>query len=80
MREIEPTEFLENGEPRSVTTPVNIARDRGSFGLSDVTPAFHPAATRDRLVLSRMSAGEATGGVNPARCFSRPAANASGVA
>ena len=46
----------------------------------DVTPAFHPAATRDRLVLSRMSAGEATGGVNPARCFSRPAANASGVA
>jgi hypothetical protein len=46
----------------------------------DLTPAFHPAVTRDRLVLSRMSAGEATGGVNPARCFSRPAANAAGVA
>ncbi|WP_206599111.1 hypothetical protein, partial [Sphingomonas turrisvirgatae] len=43
---------------------------------SDVTPAFHPAATRDRPVLSRMSAGEATGGVNPARCCSSSAANA----
>ena len=46
----------------------------------DVTPAFHPAATRDRPVLSRMSAGEATGGVNSARCCSSPAANAAGVA
>jgi len=48
--------------------------------LADVTPAFHPAATRDRPVLSRMSAGEATGGVNPARCCSRSAAKAAGVA
>ena len=47
---------------------------------ADVTPAFHPAATRDRPVLSRMSAGEATGGVNPARCCSSSAANAAGVA
>ena len=29
---------------------------------SDVTPTFHPAATRDRPVLSRMSAGEAVDG------------------
>ena len=43
----------------------------------DVTPTFHPAATRDRPVLSRMSAGEATGGFKPARCFSSSAANAS---
>ncbi len=48
--------------------------------LADVTPVFQPAATRDRPVLSRMSAGEATGGVNPARCCSSPAANAAGVA
>ena len=47
---------------------------------SDVTPVFHPAATRGRPVLSRMSAGEATGGVNPARCFSSSAAKAAGVA
>ena len=46
----------------------------------DVTPAFHPAATRDRPVLSRMSAVEATGGFKPARCFSSSAANAAGVA
>ncbi|MFV0923888.1 hypothetical protein ACR720_17005, partial [Sphingomonas parapaucimobilis] len=39
-------------------------------GKRDVTPVVHPAATRDRPVLSRMSAGEATGGVNPARCCS----------
>ncbi|MFV0921313.1 hypothetical protein ACR720_15155, partial [Sphingomonas parapaucimobilis] len=38
--------------------------------VADVTPVVHPAATRDRPVLSRMSAGEATGGVNPARCCS----------
>ncbi|RIA44689.1 iron complex outermembrane receptor protein, partial [Hephaestia caeni] len=31
----------------------------------DVTPGFHPAATRDRPLLSRMSAGEATGWVDP---------------
>ena len=43
----------------------------------DVTPTFHPAATRDRPVLSRMSTGEATGGFKPARCFSSSAANAS---
>ncbi len=49
-------------------------------GDCDVTPAFHPAATRDRPVLSRMSAVEATGGVNPARCCSSSAANAAGVA
>ncbi|WP_162236648.1 pentapeptide repeat-containing protein, partial [Sphingomonas sp. Leaf32] len=29
-------------------------------GADDVTPAFHPAATRDRPLLSRRSAGEAT--------------------
>jgi antibiotic biosynthesis monooxygenase (ABM) superfamily enzyme len=46
----------------------------------DVTPVFHPAATRGRPWFSRMSAGEATGGVNPARCCSSPAANAAGVA
>jgi len=28
----------------------------------DVTPVIHPAVARDRPVLSRMSAGEATGG------------------
>ena len=55
-----------------------IALSRGAPG--DVTPAFHPAATRDRPVLSRMSAGEATGGVSPARCLSSSAANAAGVA
>ncbi|MBU1824899.1 MAG: hypothetical protein KKA44_07980, partial [Alphaproteobacteria bacterium] len=38
--------------------------------VTDLTPIFHPAATRGRGVLSRISAGEATGGVNPARCFS----------
>lgn len=47
---------------------------------SDVTPVFHPAATRDRPVLSRTSAGEATSGVKPARCCSSPAAKAAGVA
>ncbi|TCQ00483.1 hypothetical protein C8J46_102627, partial [Sphingomonas sp. PP-F2F-A104-K0414] len=31
----------------------------------DVTPAFHPAATRDRPLLSRRSAGEATVGFKP---------------
>ena len=50
------------------------------FFPNDVTPVFHPAATRDLPVLSRMSAGETTGGVNPARCCSSPAANAAGVA
>ena len=56
--------------------------DRLTRSLSDfdVTPAFHPAATRDRPLLSRRSAGEATGGFKPARCFSSPAANAAGVA
>ena len=46
----------------------------------DVTPVFHPAATRDRPLLSRRSACEATGGFKPARCFSSSAANAAGVA
>ena len=31
-------------------------------GEPDVTPVCHPVATRDRLLLSRRSAGEATGG------------------
>ncbi|WP_147454342.1 hypothetical protein, partial [Sphingomonas sp. PP-F2F-G114-C0414] len=31
----------------------------------DVTPAFHPTATRDRPLLSRRSAGEATVGFKP---------------
>ena len=30
--------------------------------VGDVTPAFHPAATRDRPLLSRRSAVEAMGG------------------
>gem|GEM_PF-6830986 len=53
-----------------------------AYGMlsGDGTPAFHPAATRDRSVLLRMSAGEATGGLNLARYFSSPAANAAGVA
>jgi hypothetical protein len=46
---------------------------------TDVTYAFHPAATRDRPLLSRRSAGEATGGFKPARCFSSSAAKAAGV-
>jgi 2-polyprenyl-6-methoxyphenol hydroxylase-like FAD-dependent oxidoreductase len=46
----------------------------------DVTPAFHPAATRDRPLLSRRSAGEATVGFKPDRCFSSSAAKAAGVA
>lgn len=46
----------------------------------DVTPVFHPAATRDRPLLSRRSAGETTGGFKPARCFSSSAAKAAGVA
>ena len=49
-------------------------------GYADVTPVFHPASTRDRPVLLRMSAGEATGGVNPARCCLSSAAKAAGVA
>ena len=52
----------------------------GLYTCFDLTPIFHPAATRGRGVLSRISAGEATGGVNPARCFSSSAANAAGVA
>ena len=48
--------------------------------ITDVTPVFHPAATRDRPLLSRRSAGEATGGFKPARCFSSSAANDAGVA
>ena len=51
-----------------------------AWKLCDVTPVFHPAAARDRPVLSRMSAGEATGGFKLARCCSSPAANAAGVA
>ena len=46
----------------------DIRRHRVSRMRGDMTPISHPAATRDRPVLSRMSAGEATGGVNPARC------------
>ncbi|GAA3698902.1 hypothetical protein GCM10022268_06540 [Sphingomonas cynarae] len=56
--------------------PCMVVSDNGT----ELTPAFRPAATRDRPVLSRMSAGEATGGVNPARCCSSSAANAAGVA
>ncbi len=51
-----------------------------SCGGSDVTPVFHPAAARDRPVLSRMSAGKATGGFKPTRCRSSLAAKAAGVA
>ncbi|MEI5688480.1 DUF3987 domain-containing protein, partial [Sphingomonas kyungheensis] len=35
------------------------APEIGRLNALDVTPVFHPAATRDRRVLSRMSAGEA---------------------
>ena len=55
-----------------------VAIDRSAS--SDVTPTFHPAATRDRPVLSRMSAVEATGGFKLARCFSSSVAKAAGVA
>jgi hypothetical protein len=65
--------------PERRIAEVLMASDRG-VTWHDVTPAFHPAANRDRPVLSRMSAGEATGGVNPARCFSSSAAKAAGVA
>src|SRR3546814_11664303 len=41
--------------------PNTAASNRRNAG-PDVTPVFHPAATRDRGVLSRISAGEATGG------------------
>jgi hypothetical protein len=53
---------------------------RRSVVRRDVTPAYHPAATRDRPRLSRRSAGEATGGFKPVRCFWSSAANAAGVA
>ena len=53
---------------------------RGELRPPDVTPVFHPAATRDRPLLSRRSACEPTGGFKPARCFSSSAANAAGVA
>jgi EAL domain-containing protein (putative c-di-GMP-specific phosphodiesterase class I) len=53
---------------------------RRTIVAGDVTPVFHPAATRDRPLLSRRSAGEATGGFKPARCFSSSAANDAGVA
>jgi len=72
------------GKPGSTVTNAPALLRRISLNLIrdhfDVTPVFHPAATRDRPVLSRMSAVEATGGVNPARCCSSPAANAAGVA
>ena len=45
-----------------------------------MTPVFHPTVTRNRPVLLRMSVGEATGRVNPARCCSSLAANAAGAA
>ena len=64
-------------------TPADISDSAGAQRTSsspDVTPVFHPAATRDRPLLSRMSACEATGGFKPARCFSSSAANAAGVA
>ena len=60
----------------SLARVTRIIKDMGA----DVTPTFHPAATRDRPVLSRMSAVEATGGFKPARCFSSSAAKAAGVA
>ena len=64
---------------RPARCPPQVARRRCPEDAPlDVTPAFHPAATRDRPVLSRMSAGEATGGVNLARCCSSSAANAAG--
>ena len=54
--------------------------DTEGTACGDVTPAFHPAATRDRPLLSRRSAGEATVGFKPDRCFSSSAAKAAGVA
>ena len=50
------------------------------FMSDDVTPVFHPATTRDRPLLSRRSADEATVGFKPDRCFSSSAAKAAGVA
>ncbi len=67
-----------NGTNFIVSQPINDEPASVANG-SDVTPDFHPAATRDRPVLSRRSAGDATGGVNPARCLSSSAANAAGV-
>ena len=50
------------------------------YNLADLTPVFHPAGTRDRGLLSRRSAGEATAGMRPVRCWLSPAAKAAGVA
>ena len=38
------------------------------LNVFDLTPNFHPAGTRDRELLSRRSAGEATAGMRPVRC------------
>ena len=68
------------GKPAMLRPAVVGLRLNSDRARNDVTPAFHSVATRDRPVLSRRSAGEATGGVNPARCCSSSAANAAGVA
>ena len=93
MRRIEATkeyvapnrEVVWDQGPSQADTPVSQRPPNVVFILFDdfgydVTPVFHPASTRDRPLLSRRSAGEATGRVNPARCFSSSAAKAAGVA
>ena len=47
---------------------------------ADVAPGFHPAGTRDRRLLWRTGAPEATAWTRPGRCFSISAAKAAGVA
>ncbi|MBB3589573.1 hypothetical protein U1708_19875 [Sphingomonas sp. ZB1N12] len=64
------------GEPvdRDTRRARLLAAPRKPIGSITRRGIFHPAATRHRPVLSRMCASEATGGVNPTRCCSSPAA------
>ncbi len=67
-------------EPRRLAEKALTAVVQEAYIQGDVTPHFHPAATRDWPMLSRISACEATAGFKPGCCFSSPAANAAGVA
>jgi len=68
-------------EPELLTPPGKAAPTITQvYEACGVTPVFHPAATRDRPLLSRRSACEATDGFKPVRCVSSWAANAVGVA
>ncbi len=73
-------ETLDELRVQAEKQPVASAYEKQAIEEPDVTPVFHPAATRDRPLLSRRSADEATGGFKPARCFSSSAAKAVGVA